>query len=195
MMKNNDLELRFDSSFAIKEEKAPDGDYIYGRAITFNSESKDLGFVEVIKPEACTRQFIDSQDVFLLFNHEDDKVLGRRSKGVGNLEIEVKTDGVYYRCKVLNNTTARDAMSYISSGLMRGSSFGFKVDPEKDNWYRSADGKIHREIGGFKNIFEFSTVYNPAYEASNCQCRAYDEFLKNEAKAEIEQYRQRLDAK
>jgi HK97 family phage prohead protease len=61
-----------------------DGDQMVleGYAARFNSPSKDLGgFRETIAPGAFTRSLAQNDDVFCLFNHSADKVLGRSSSG------------------------------------------------------------------------------------------------------------------
>ena len=50
---------------------------IQGYAVVFNSESEDMGFIEIIHPEAITEDTIKNSDVFALFNHSDDRPLAR----------------------------------------------------------------------------------------------------------------------
>lgn len=183
------MEIRnYNSNVGFNEESGK----IEGKAIAFNSDSKDMGFIERIDPAACTREFLDSQDFYLYFNHEPDKVLGRCNRGVGNLNYEIKPDGVYFTCDLLDNSVANDARSYIKGGLMEGCSFGFVVDPDKEEWVRDSDGIVRRTIRGFRRIAEFSVVYTPAYAETSCTCRSYDKFLEEEEKRNAE-YQEFID--
>lgn len=171
---------------------------IEGKAICFNSDSVDMGFIEQIMPEACNRDFMNTQDIFVYFNHEDDKVLGRNNRGVGNMQYEIREDGVYFTCDLLDNTATHDALTYLNAGLIEGCSFGFLVDPDKDEWYRDLDGTIRRNIRGFKRIAEFSIVFSPAYSQTTCACRSLDDFLTKEEEEnkkiqeELEEYKNKI---
>lgn len=151
---------------------------IEGKAISFNTDSCNMGFIETIKPESATEDFLDTQEIYMLFNHDENDVLGRSKRGVGNLSYEVRDDGVYFKCKLFNNTVADKALSYIEGGLADGCSFGFVVDPEKEDW-QWENGIARRTIRGFKKICEFSVVFDPAYADTTVTCRSYDNFLKD----------------
>ena len=61
---------------------------ITGTAIVFNAESEVLDdwgyrFREVIKPEACTMEFLNSQDIKMNMLHDRDLTLARCNKGTG----------------------------------------------------------------------------------------------------------------
>ena len=57
---------------------------IEGYAAVFNSESEDMGFIEIIHPQAITQDAINNSDIFALFNHSDESVLARSENGVIN---------------------------------------------------------------------------------------------------------------
>lgn len=170
-MKSNLEKRKIDTSVSFKERT------IEGKAICFNTDSRNLGFIEQIKPEAATAEFLDTQEIYMLFNHDGNDVLGRSKKGVGNLSYDVRDDGVYFKCKLFDNTVANDALSYIEAGLADGCSFGFIVDPEKEEW-EWENGVARRTIRGFKQICEFSVVFDPAYVETSVSCRSYNDFLK-----------------
>jgi len=166
-----------------------EGRRIEGCAIKFNSRSVDLGFYEIVKPEACTQEFIDRQDVLALFDHNSERgILARSNKGIGNLKLEVRDDGLYYSFDALNTPLGNEVLEYIKNGIIEGSSFAFVVDSENggETWERNADGTILRTIRKFSMIADVSCVVHPAYPATTCSCRSLDNFIEKE-KREKEQ--------
>ena len=77
---------------------------VEGYASVFNSESRDLGFIEVIHPEAITEETINKSDVFALFNHDSNKVLARSKNGSGSLMLEVDEHGLRYLFEAPNSS-------------------------------------------------------------------------------------------
>ena len=70
---------------------------IVGRAIVFNAESEMLDdwgyrFREVIKPEACTMEFLNSQDVKMNMLHDRSLTIARCNKGEGSMRLSVDDD-------------------------------------------------------------------------------------------------------
>lgn len=181
-----------------------DGRRVEGCAIKFNSRSKYLGFYETILPEACTQEFINSQDVLALFDHDDSRgILARWNKGVGNLKLEVRNDGLYYAFDALPTQLGDEVLEYIKSGIIEGSSFAFCVDSNDESaqeWERKSDGNVYRTIKKFKIITDVSAVVHPAYLQTSCSCRAFDEFKANEEKhnaelqAEYSEWRKKINS-
>lgn len=136
---------------------------ITGYAIVFNSESRDLGgFKETIKPEAMNEANIS--DVVALFNHDPNIILGRTDK---TLKLEVDEKGVRYTISPPNG--AGNIVESIERGDVRGSSFGFTIAEDGEEWERPVEknGSWSRTITKFDRIFDVSPVVFPAYEASD----------------------------
>ena len=103
---------------------------ISGYAIVFNSESRNLGgFIETIEPRAI--QAADVSDVVALFNHDQNLILGRTPS---TLNLTIDDRGVKYDIIPPDTTTAKDLMTSIRRGDVRGSSFGFTVKANGDVW-------------------------------------------------------------
>ena len=69
---------------------------ITGTAIVFNAESEVLDdwgerFREVIKPEACTMEFLNTQDVKMNLLHERELTIARCNKGKGSMRLLIAT--------------------------------------------------------------------------------------------------------
>ena len=185
------------------EIRAIDENTISGYCVRFNEESLDMGFIETIEKGAITQEVIDKSDVFCLFNHDDDMVLGRSLHNKGNLKLSVDENGVKYECKLLDNELAKTVRSYIQAGLVDTSSFAFSIDPEDEKaqeWKRLPDGTITRTIRKIDRLYDSSPVWSAAYPSTTCSCRAFDEFKKAEEKrnaerkAEYDEYRQKINS-
>lgn len=168
------------------------GRHVEGCAIKFNSRSQYMGFYEEILPGAVTQDFINTQDVLALFDHKSERgILARSNKGIGNLKLEVRDDGLYYAFDALPTQLGDEVVEYIRSGIIGGSSFAFAIDPNDDDaqtFERRADGNIYRTIKKIALIADVSCVVHPAYEATSCTCRSYEEFLESEKRNEEEPF-------
>ena len=99
------IEIRtLDCKLSVREA-APDAQgesrTITGTAIVFDAESEVLDdwgyrFREVIKPEACTMEFLNSQDIKMNMLHDRDLTLARCNKGTGSLRLSVDEKGVNF---------------------------------------------------------------------------------------------------
>lgn len=156
---------------------------IEGYAIRFNELSKNLGFYETISPTAMDEEFLKKQDVLALFDHNQDRgILARYNKGVGNLNLELRKDGLYYSFEALPTALGDEVLAYVRSGIIGGSSFAFSVADDEDaqKWERRSDGKVYRTINKFEGIYDVSPVLTPAYSTSTCTCRSFDKFKAKE---------------
>jgi HK97 family phage prohead protease len=149
---NNDVEIRLDA----------DGvEHIRGYAVVFNSESRDLGgFIETISPTAFREA--DMSDVLGLYNHDYNIVLGRTPM---TLTLNVDERGVSYDIIPPDTTAAKDLITSIKRGDVRGSSFGFTIAKDGDQWEKPKErgGLYRRTINAVAKLFDVSPVVQPAY--------------------------------
>ena len=155
---------------------------VSGYAIRFMEESVDLGgFIERIHPEAISIDQIRNSDIFALFNHDDDLVLGRT--GAGTLKLDLREDGLYYEINVPNTVAGNELLEHIKRGEMYGTSFAFSLpsDGTGEVWSKGEDGNIYRDITNIEFIWEISPVYAPAYPTTTVSARSLDKLneLKN----------------
>ena len=157
-----DKERRFNNEIEVRELE--DGTKtISGYAIVFNSESNDLGgFREVIKPGSLTGA--DMSDVVALFNHDSNIPLGRVP---GTLKLQTTKKGLRYEIIPPDTQAARDLMTSIERGDVKGSSFGFTI--AEDEWKEPDErgDAWMRYIYKFDRIFDVSPVVYPAYSATD----------------------------
>lgn len=156
---------------------AEDSRMVEGVAIVFNSDSQDMGFIETINPSAIDEDTIKRSDIFVYLNHDENRgVLARSRYGVGSLSLQIEADGLHYRFEAPKTQLGDELLSYLERGEITTSSFAFTLPKEGgDKWYRSSDGKLHREIIKIDRLFDCSPVFEPAYLATSVSKRKLDE--------------------
>lgn len=162
---------------------------ITGRAIVFNSDSKNMGFIERIMPQALTSEVVENSDVFCLYNHDKNQVLARSNKGKGTLALDLDADGVNFMFEAPNTSLGNDVLELVRRGDLTSCSFGFTMPNEKDaqRWYRDEDGTLRRDILKINGLFDVSIVNTPAYSETSVSVR--------EMLDDIEEIDNGLDAK
>ena len=133
LKQKKDFFIRAANTSTTQEDKKK---YITG-CVPYHTRSCDLGgFTEIIEPTAFTKTLKDKNNVVLLYNHDDSKVLG--STRSGTLKLESRDDGLYFSCLVNEDVGfARDAYSIINRGDCNTISFGFSpIKTENRNGIR-----------------------------------------------------------
>lgn len=165
---------------------------VEGVAIVFNEESRDMGYIETIKPTAISDETIAQSDVFCLLNHDDSRgILARSCNGKGSLQLELKEDGLHYRFIAPNTLLGDELLSNLERGEITTSSFAFTVANGGDRWYRTNDGVLHRDINKIERLYDVSPVYQAAYAETSVCRRKLDEIASideklNKLKKELE---------
>ena len=140
---------------------------IEGYAAVFNSESEDMGFIEIIHPQAITQDTINNSDIFALFNHSDDRPLARSKNGEGGLSLEIDEKGLKYTFEAPNTTVGNDLLELVANGVINKSSFAFTVPQGGDDW-EVKDDKLVRHIYKIDKLYDVSPVLVPAYQETSC---------------------------
>ena len=131
---------------------------IRGYPILFNTQTKvwDCWYGEVdevILPQAMDG--VDLSNVFLLYGHDMNRVLGRAGK---NLRVEVDDTGVFMECVMPNTQEARDIYNLIEAGIVDGMSFWLRthdqVNPET----------LKRTVTEIEELPEITITAFPAYK-------------------------------
>ncbi len=145
---------------------------ITGKAISFETLSNDLGFVEVIHREAITQELIDSSNIVFTYNHQRDRILARRNKGKGNLTIELRDSGVFFSFIAPNTTLGNDLLADIRCGNISQCSFAFTIPDTEgaQKWTKEGD-TYRRDIYMIDALYDLSAVVDPAYEDTYIQAR------------------------
>lgn len=167
-----------------------DGRTIEGYAVVFNSLSEDMGFREIISPNAITEETIKNSDIIATFNHSTDIVLARSKNGEGTLQLEIDETGLKFSFEAPNTTAGNDLLESIKRGDVSGCSFAFSIDyndPEAETWIDNGEYYL-RTINKIERLYDVSVVVTPAYEATSVNQRSIDkvEEMKKEAEQRAE---------
>lgn len=155
----NKYELRFE----VRAEK--ENRHVQGKAVSFETESNDLGFIETLKRGCITDETIKNSNIVFTYNHQRDRILARSKYGKGNLNLQVRDDGVYFSFEAPNTTLGNDVLEDIRCGNLSQCSFAFTI-PNKEGaqrWYKE-DGVLHRDVYAIDQLYDCSIVVDPAYD-------------------------------
>lgn len=187
----DNLEIRSNTEI-IKKDSDDNSRMVYGKAISFETESQDLGFTEIIHRGAISEDLIKNCDIYAKFNHDDDKILARSRYGKGSLKLELREDGLYYSFRAKKTNLGNELLSYIEDGDLQGSSFAFYVsdEPNSEKWTRDMNGNFKREINKIGGLADVSPVFEPAYLATNVTANLRS---KSEAFNSVKEKAEKLD--
>lgn len=124
------------------------------------------GAVERILPGAFD-QAIKEDDVRCLWNHDPAKPLARTKSGT--LELRATAEGLEYRARLGDTSTARDVREHVKRGDVDESSFAFTVRPGGDQWDREGDLMV-RTLSDLR-LYDVSPVSYGAYSSTTVAAR------------------------
>jgi HK97 family phage prohead protease len=148
---------------------------ITGTAIVFNVESElldDYGqkFREVIRPEACTMEFLNSQDIKMNLLHDRDLTVARCNKGEGSLRLSVDDKGVHFEFEAPRCDIGERCLEMVRRGDYSGCSFEFY--PEEYDVEEREGGKDVRIIQKkFRKLTALTIGMDPAYKQTGVNAR------------------------
>ena len=137
----------------------------------FNTRSQYMGFYEEVATGAFDKTLADGHNIFSMFNHDSDKVLG--STRATSLKLFTDDVGLGFELRINDNISySKDLFELVQEGSINGCSFGFcTID---DSWVTTTEGidlRILKEI----ELIEVSLVVFPAYLDSEVSCRSFEE--------------------
>ena len=164
-------EVRYFDASSIETRSEGDKMSVKGYAVIFGSPSKLIGgeFIEVIENRAFDG--VDLSNVFMLYNHSINSILGNTKSGTLSLRVDDK--GLSFSAELPNTQLGRDTFELVKRSDVSGVSFGFIVD--RDSWNTRVSPEL-RTIKKFKEVREISITPYPAYEKTTVSTRAV-EFL------------------
>lgn len=124
-----------------------------GYAIVFDSPSGNMGFIETVDPQALNG--VDLSNVFALYNHDFNNVLGKQGK---NLSLAIDEKGLFFSLELLPSD--EHIFELVQQGIINKMSFSFNV--ESDVWQDDT-----RKITKIKQLQEISLVAIPAYQGTD----------------------------
>ena len=171
------------------------GRHISGKAISFDTQSNDIGFIEILHRGCISQELIDSSNIVFLYNHDYNQVIARANKGKGTLNIDLRDDGVYFDLEVPNTTMGNDLLENIRLGNITQCSFGFSYANEEgaykdekinDVWYRNV-----YKIG---ELYDLSAVTYPAYDDTYVNARMQERSKMEDKLKETEEIQKEVRA-
>ena len=170
-----------------KDKENKDELILEGYINKYNTRSEFMGFFEEIERGAFNKSIESDAFIPMLYNHDDDKILG--STRSGTLKLISDDIGLKFTLKMNPNISyTRDVYELIKSGDVKGCSFGFIVN--QDEWRtldNGADLRIIKEL----TLYEVTITPYPAYKTSEVDCRSYNDFIANKEKQEKEEFLKR----
>lgn len=190
------LSVREDGNNAASEENRT----IVGRAIVFNSESEVLDdwgyrFREIILPEACTKEWLRTQDIKMNLLHDRDMTLARCNRGAADssLKLSVDRQGVTFEFEAPKCDIGDRALALVRSGVYSGCSFEFY--PQDYDVEEREDESVTIYHRKFKALTALTIGMDPAYTATEVNARElYDKTPKGKAEREAKE-KAELEAK
>jgi uncharacterized protein len=172
-MPGANYERRFTQG-ATRASSSADSSSISGYGAIFNSLSEDLGgFREKINPGAFKRTLAAGRDVYCTFNHDPNRILGRRSNG--SLDVSTDSKGLRYTCKLnVETSIGKDVLEFIRRSDVKSCSFAFRCIDDEGQSGRDPDSGKTMQIRTLLDVelIELGPVLTPAYAATSVQVDA-----------------------
>ena len=168
IMENKEIRL-YKADYHVTKDEDKQEKRVSGYAALFETDSRDLGFVETISRDAFNDRLEDN--VILTFNHDPNLILDRNMGGTLKLSTDEK--GLRYDATLPNTTTGNDVAELMSRGLLYESSFAFTV--EDDSWSQDGD-TTRRTINKIGRLVDVSIVGVGAYANTDVALRSLQEF-------------------
>ena len=173
-----------------------DGRHISGKAISFDTQSNDIGFIEILHRGCISQELIDSSNIVFLYNHDYNQVIARANKGKGTLNIDLRDDGVYFDLEVPNTTMGNDLLENIRLGNITQCSFGFRYANEEGAYKdEKIDGVWYRNVYKIGELFDLSAVTYPAYDDTYVNARMQERSKMEDKLKETEEIQNEVSSK
>lgn len=159
-----------------------------GYALLYNSVY-DMGwFTEEVERGALDKA--DMSDVRILFNHDQNQILGRTKSGTATVGLDER--GMWYEVDLPDTEIGRHVLSAIERGDVDQSSWGFMLrydDSTNGDRWEKRNGKEHRVLTDVKMVFDASPVTFPANPETSVAKRSFEMFKTPEEGEKIKQAR------
>lgn len=132
--------------------------------------SRGKRFREVVSKGAFQKAIDKAEKIDYLAEHDNKRILASTSNG--SLTIKETDEGVEMSANIVDTSYGRDAYALIKSGIIGHMSFGFRAI--KSKWSSCEDGIPLRTVEELE-IFEVSSLRNPAYTDSSISARGIEE--------------------
>ena len=129
-----------------------------------------MRFREIIRPEAVTMEFLNSQDVKMNMLHDRNLTLARCNKGKGSMRMAVDEQGVTFEFEAPKCDIGDRCLEMVKRGDYSGCSFEFY--PEEYDVEEREGGKdvtiIHKKL---RMLTALTIGMDPAYSQTSVNAR------------------------
>lgn len=158
------LEIR---STNVEERKLEGYAAVFNENYTLLRDRWGEKFYERVMPGAFKDSIKErADDIFMLINHDWNKVVGRSNS---NLTLEEDEKGLRFELTIPNTTDGNDLLENVKNGLIRGCSFGFNIKDEETRW--DEKWNFYRDITKVE-LFEITATPIPAYADTEIAARS-----------------------
>lgn len=158
------LEIR---STNVEERKLEGYAAVFNENYTLLRDRWGEKFYERVMPGAFKDTIKErTDDIFMLINHDWNKVVGRSNS---NLTLEEDEKGLRFELTIPNTTDGNDLLENVKNGLIRGCSFGFNIKDEETRW--DEKWNFYRDITKVE-LFEITATPIPAYADTEISARS-----------------------
>jgi len=111
------------------------------------------------------------EDVFALYHHREEMILGRRSSGT--LQLLSNVQGLAYVVPYdASDPTHQTVAARIKRGDVRGSSVTWRIPSDGQSFERRSDGMIVRNIHRAAVVIDVGPTHSPAYSGTSAEMRS-----------------------
>jgi len=154
---NDSVEHRYASGKVELRKSESGAAKLFGYALRFDSVYDMWEHTEEVAKGAFANT--DMSDIRVLFNHDNNQILGRTKAGTARTGIDA--NGLWYEVDLPNSPAGENVRVAVERGDIDQSSWGFILRTNGDKWERR-DGKLHRVLTDVEEIFDVSPVTFPA---------------------------------
>lgn len=172
---------------------------IFGYSIVFERESELLSdywdnYREIIERGAVDQALLDANDIKMTLWHNRERLLARRDRGEGTLEVGIDDIGVWYRFDAPHTPDGDTALELVRRGDLGGSSFIYTTDESADVRYdKLEDGTIVRHVLKIGRIYDMTIASDPAYKDTTVNAREINAQFEPQPKTERDAWRKDVD--
>ena len=170
---------------------------IEGYAIVFDRESEIIcdywdNYREIIQRGAVDQALLDGSDIKMTLWHNRERLLARRNKGAGSLEVGIDDNGVWYRFEAPRTADGDNALELVKRGDLAGASFIYTTNEAEDvRWDKLDDGTYVRHVIKIGRVYDMSIASDPAYKDTTVNAREIQQmFDEKQEPAPASQYRE-----
>ena len=115
---------------------------------------------------------LDAYDIHALYNHDYDKVLARRNKGKGTLELATDEQGLKFGFELPDTATGNEVRTLVGRGDVDQASWAFTVKSEE--WVDARSEKPLRVIKEVGEIYDISLTPRGANPTTSVALRSLE---------------------